>query len=146
MTARGTKKKPELLSPTGVQNLQEEKREIDATIREVESGVGDGRIDVGKLKGESRRLEDEIHERTPAKTTGITKDRLVKEESELEDKIAEGMPTRYEMQQPTKNPGVVRKHMEWCKRNQANIERYVQIQRTIRPFEPKSIEVLRKEK
>ena len=126
--------------------MQDEKRDVDSTIREVESGAGDGRIDVGKLKAESRRLGDAIDERAPAKATGMTKDRLVKEETELEEKISEGMPTRYEMAQPTKNPGAVRKHMEWCKRNQANIERYVQIQRTIRPFEPKSIEVLRKEK
>ena len=146
MTARGTKKKKELLSPAGIQSLQEEKRDIDSLVKEVEDGAGDGRIDLGKLRAESRRLGEAIEDRSPEKTTGLTKDKFIKEEKELEVKIAEGMPTRYEMQQPTKNPGAVRKHMEWCKRNQSNIERYVQIQRTIRPFEPKSIEVLRKEK
>jgi len=119
---------------------------VDALIKEVEDGAGDGRVDVGRLREESKRLDRVIVDSSPVKTTGMTKDKFIKEEKELEEKIAEGMPTRYEMAQPTKNPGAVRKHMEWCKRNQANIERYVYIQRTIRPFEPKSIEVLRKEK
>lgn len=130
--------------------MQDEKQEIRATISELEGGAGVGSsgsgINVSNLKKQIDNIDRTIEERTPEKIHGVTKDRLYKEESALESKIAEGMPTRDEMQRPTKNPGAVRKHMEWCKRNQSQIERYVQIQRILRPMEPKSIEVLRKEK
>ena len=126
--------------------MQDEKRELESTLREVESGAGDGRVNVGAIKGEIQSLDNAIHERTAPKTTIITRDRLAAEEKELEKAIAEGMPTRDEMRRPSRNPGAVRKHLEWNKRNLDNIERYVEIQRTLRPMEPKSIDVLRKEK
>jgi len=129
-----------------VQNLQDEKRELETTVREVESGAGDGRINVAALKGEIQSLDNAIHERTAPRTTSTTRDKLHNEEKELEKVIANGMPTQDEMRRPSRNPGAVRKHMEWCKRNQEHIERYVEIQRNLRPHEPKSIEVLRKEK
>jgi hypothetical protein len=129
-----------------VQNLQDEKRELEATLREVEGGAGDGRVNVGAIKGEIQSLDTAIHERTAPKTTIITRDRLVIEEKELEKAIAEGMPTQDEMRRPSRNPGAVRKHLAWNERNLQRIERYVEIQRTLRPLEPKSIEVLRKEK
>ena len=126
--------------------MQDEKRELESTLREVESGAGDGRVNVGAIKGEIQSLDNAIHERTAPKTTIITRDRLAAEEKELEKAIAEGMPTRDEMRRPSRNPGAVRKHLEWNKRNLDNIERYVEIQRILRPMEPKSIDVLRKEK
>jgi len=130
--------------------LQDEKQEIQATINELEGGAGAGSagsaINVGSLKQQMASLDRAIEERTPEKIHGVTKDRLWKEEKDLEAKIADGMPSRYEMRKPTENPGAVRKHMEWCKRNQQNIERYVQIQRILKPMEPKSIEVLRRDK
>ena len=144
MMTRGKKK--EYLSPTEVQSLQEEKRELEATVREIESGAGDGRIDVSGIRKEISKLDNAIGDRTPDKVYGVQKDKLAKEERELEAAIADGMPTRDEMARPTKNPGAVRKHMEWCKRNKGTIDRYVQIQRQLRPMEPKSIEVLRREK
>lgn len=142
---RGQKRK-ELLSPSEIQSLQDEKRELEATKQEIAAGAGDGRMNAASLDQQIRKIDDAIQERTPDKPSGVQKDRLWKEEKELEERIAEGMPSRYEMRKPTENPGAVRKHMEWCRRNQADIERYVQIQRTLRPQEPKSIEVLRREK
>jgi hypothetical protein len=126
--------------------LQDEKRELEATVREVEAGAGDGRINTAALKGQIQSLDKAIHDRTAPKTTIITKDRLCVEEKELEKTIAEGMPTRDEMRRPSRNPGAVRKHLAWSERQQQNIERYVEIQRILRPMEPKSIDVLRKEK
>jgi hypothetical protein len=129
-----------------MQSLQEEKRELETTVREIEDGAGDGRIDSTRIKAEILRIDNVIGEGTPNKIYGVQKDKLAKEEKELESRIGEGMPTVDEMRRPTRNPGAVRKHMEWCKRNQANIERYVEIQRQLRPLEPKSIEVLRRER
>jgi len=129
-----------------VQSLQDEKRELEATEREIQDGVGDGRIDATRIRNEIRKIDNVIGDRTPERVSGSRETSLRREEEALESKIADGMPTRDEMARPTKNPGAVRKHMEWCKRNQASIERYVQIQRQLRPLEPKSIEVLRREK
>jgi hypothetical protein len=135
------------LSPAETQSLQDEKRELEATVREIEQeGAGDGRVDLNKIRTEISRLDNIIGDRTPTRVSGSQKDKLHSEEKSLEASIALGMPTRDEMARPTKNPGAVRKHMEWCKRNQNAIKRYVQIQRELRPNEPKSIEVLRREK
>ena len=145
---RGQKKQKEFLSPSELQGLKDEQAEIRSVIKEVEEGVGSGsrQADVGQLNREVRRIDKVIEERMPEKLRGLEKDKFAKEERELEERISEGMPTREEMRYPTKNPGAVRKHMEWDKRNAANISRYVYIQRQLRPEEPKSIEVLRKEK
>jgi hypothetical protein len=130
--------------------LQEEKHELQATIKEIEGGAGVGSagsaIDVSGLKRQVSRIDHTIEERTPEKVRGSDKDRMVKEEAAIEESLAAGMPTRDEMRYPTRNPGAVRKHMEWCRRNENNISRYVAIQRQLRPNDPKSIEVLRREK
>lgn len=145
---RGQKKTQEYLSPSEHQALNDEKQELRATIKEIEEGAGEGSrsVSVDQLRKEEAKIDRMISERTPVNVRAIEKDKLAKEEKELEEAIAEGMPTRYEMQQPSKNPGAVRKHMEWDRRNFKNISRYVQIQRILRPMEPKSIEVLRKER
>ena len=139
-------KKQEYLSPSEVQSLQEEKRELEASVREIEGGAGDGRVDVSAMKGQIRNIDNAIGERTAPRPTSYQKDSMASEERKLEEKIAEGMPTADEMRRPTRNPGAVRKHMEWNMRNKDNIRRYVEIQRNLRPNEPKSIEVLRREK
>jgi len=147
---RGKGQKKELLSLSALDNLKDEKKELEATERELNEGAGAGTrgsaVDKVAIRREINRLDTVIGDSSPGKIGALTKDALLKEEEELEEKIALGMPTQYEMRQPTKNPGAVRKHIEWGKRNAANIERYVHIQRLLRPFEPKSIEVLRKEK
>ena len=147
MTRAKAKAKPkEYLSQSEREGLEDEKREVEVTLKQVERGYGKGQVDTDTLKAEIKRIDNAIEERTPPSPRGLQKDKLAAEEKELEDKIAEGMPTWYEMHQPTKNPGAVRKHMQWCERNQENIERYRLIQKILRPMEPKSIEVLRKEK
>lgn len=146
---RAQKKKQEYLSPVERENLESEKKELETTLAELEeSGKGTQaeQIDRSRIKAEISRLDHAIEIRTPGRVRAIEKDRLHKEEKELEEKIAEGMPTKYEMRRPTENPGAVRKHMAWCNRNEGRIERYREIQRLLRPFEPKSIENLRKEK
>lgn len=147
---RGQKKQKEYLSPSELINLNDEKAELRSTLKELEEGAGSGNrgseVQAGQLNREIARIDNAINERTPVKARGIEKDALLKEEKELEEAIAAGMPTRFEMRRPTENPGAVRKHMEWGKRNQSRIERYVKIQRILRPMEPKSIEVLRKDK
>jgi len=139
----------EYLSPSERSSLESEKKELEVTLAAMEeSGAGTTaeRMDKDKIQAEIKRMDLAIEERTPAKVGSNDKDKLVKEEKELEEKIAEGMPTWFEMRKPSMNPGAIRKHMRWCERNVKRIERYRTIQRMLRPFEPKSIENLRKEK
>jgi hypothetical protein len=70
---------------------------------------------------------------------------LAKEAQEIERKLQEGMPTREEMAHPSRNPGAVRKHLNWTARNNPLIQRYKTIQRTINPDDPHSIENLRRD-
>lgn len=144
------KQKKEYLSASEIESLQGEKRELESTLKEIEGGSGvgtqGGQIDVGKIKQQIKYIDNVLNECVAPSVKGITKDRLVEEEKELEEQIAVGMPTFEEMRHPAKNPGAVRKHMEWGNRNQRKIHRYIEIQRILRPNEPKSIENLRKEK
>ena len=146
---RATKKKDEYLSQSERMGLEQDKKELEQTLAEAEgSGIGtqaEG-IDRDRLRGEIKRLDVAIGERTPTKPRGPEKDKLVLEEKEIEKQLMEGMPSWYEMRKPSMNPGAVRKHMAWCERNTPAIERYRQIQRILRPMEPKSVESLRKEK
>ena len=141
--------KKELLSQSELNNLKEQIKENEDLIRAAEEGVGQGTkasIDVNKLKMENRRLQEAIDEGTAKSPRAAEKDKLMKEERELEDALQVGMPTRYEMDRPTKNPGAVRKHLNWSKANALNIERYRELQRILRPMEPKSVENLRKDR
>lgn len=137
------------MSPSERQSLEGEKKELETTLSEVE-GAGRGtpaeQIDRSRLKGEIAKIDSAIQARTPGRVVGSQKDKLAKEEKALEAEISSGMPSWYEMRKPSRNPGAVRKHMHWCDRNQSNIERYREIQRTLRPEDPKSIENLRKDR
>jgi len=153
MTRAKAKAKPatpkEYLSQREIDGLNDEKKELETALyesNEYGAGTQGAQVDKAKLKSEINRIGAAIHHGTPNQVRAVEKDKLAKEEKELEDTISTGMPSWYEMHQPTKNPGAVRKHMAWSKRNKVNIDRYKQIQRILRPLEPKSIEVLRKEK
>lgn len=130
--------------------LKEERNELNVALKEVEEGAGQGtagsQVDTGRIKREISRIDSILEQSVAPSVRSSEKDRLEKEEAELERIIAEGMPTQYEMRQPSKNPGAVAKHIAWSNRNQQNITRYVQIQKLLRPGEFKSIENLRKEK
>ena len=149
------KKKPvvpkEYLSPSEREGLEDDKRELEVQLKEIDQeGYGAGgpgsQVDKSRLQREIGQIDTAIHSRSPEKLRGVEKDRLYKREKELEEVLAEGMPSWYAMRNPTKNPGVVRKHMAWLNRNNAAIEEYRQIQRQLRPFDPKSYEELRKER
>ncbi|GEM_PF-3486465 len=137
------------LSPTERDNLQSEKKDLENTLKDMEGyGVGTAgdAIDKSAISREISRLGNAIDERTAPTPRAVEKDRLAKEEKDLEEKISTGMPTWYEMNKPSRNPGAVRKHMAWVERNKELIKRYKTVQRILRPQDPKSIESLRKER
>ena len=142
----------QVLSETEKSTLNDEKRELEGTIREIEQyGKGtqrDGAVDVAMIKSQINRIERAIEEGTPGRMSGMKKDALVKEAKELEEKFLVGLPTQYEMDHPAKCPGAVRKHMKWIERFERTgmVDRYRNIQRLLNPGEEESIERLRKEK
>ena len=136
----------EILSSSEIAGLRDEQKELESTIRESEDGDRAVGVDISALKRRSAQIEHAIETRTPEEAKGKAKDSLVREERELEDFIANGMPSRYEMDHPARCPGAVRKHQMWCNRTDKAVRRYVEIQKILRPGEPKSVEALRKEK
>jgi len=146
---RGKGKNVEILSPSERQVLEDEKRELQDSLKEADQygkGTAAEQMDRSTIKKQIDRIDHEIDSRQAPKVRGAAKDDLVKEAEELALRLQENMPTKDEMRYPVKNPGAVRKHMNWCKKNAVNVERYRYIQRIINPEDPRSVENLRKEK
>ena len=145
---KGTPK--EILAQSEVETLRDEQREIETTIKEASAANGStrgGAVDVNRLRAKSQYIDKAIEERSAREVRGKEKDKLFSEEREIEDRISRGIPTTYEMDRPAKNPGAVDKHLNWLKRNDADIRRYAEIQKLKGPNEErKYIDQLRKEK
>ena len=147
---RATKKK-KVLSQTELAGLKDEKKDLESTLSDAE-GYGAGTkgegLDTSKIKKEISRYDHEIEAGSPGKLTDKKKDSLYREEKQLEEQFKKGYPTRYEMNHPGRCPGAVRKHLSWLAHNEKTgyVDRYREIQRTLRPGEEKSIETLRKDK
>jgi len=144
-------KKKKVLSVGEIENLKSEKQELESALKEAEgygAGTAGEQLDKAKIKAEIRHYDEAIHEGSPGRLAGKTKDSLVREERELEERFQKGLPTRFEMAHPGKCPGAVRKHLRWLQENEKTgfVDRYRQIQRMLRPGEEKSIETLRKDK
>jgi hypothetical protein len=144
---RGQKQR-RILSQSEVASLEDEKQELEEQLRQTEYGAGTpaAQIDKTVIQRQIDRVNTAIAEGAAPKVRGIDKDKLAKEEKELEEQLADGMPTRYEMDHPAKCPGAVRKHINWEARNRERIERYRYVQAVLHPEAPKSIEQLRKDK
>jgi hypothetical protein len=133
------------------QDIEGLKAEAEATLRHAEENkvAGSGEmLDKTHLKREIARYDEILHEGAPVKVRGVTKDKLISEARELEDKMQKYMPTREEMAHPERNPGAVQKHIKWGDRNKGNIQRYKEIMRTLEPDDPTatSIDRLRRDK
>ena len=136
----------ESLSQSEKEGLLDEKKELQSSLAEVQAAPGSAKaqmMDVNQIKAKINRIDHAIEIREVPKARGRDKDSLVREEREIEDRLVVGMPTKYEMDHPARCPQAVRKHMAWDARNKALIQRYVEIQRILRPEEPKSVEELR---
>ena len=145
-------KKKALLSQTEIANLKSEKAELEGSLKQAE-GYGaetqGEQLDKGKIQAEIKHYEHEIEAGSPGKITSKAKDSMWREEKELEEQFKKNMPTRSEMRNHLgRHPGAVRKHMNWLNENEKTgyVDRYREIQRTLRPGEEKSIEELRKDK
>jgi len=134
------------LSESEKEDLLMQRREAEDQIKNAKHvGVGTAaeQIDVGKYQREIDKIDREISQRD-VHTTGRQRDELAKELTQLEEDLMKNLPTRAEMDFPSKYPGAVRKHLRWVSNNMKNVERWRHCQRTLNPEDPKSIEQLRR--
>ncbi len=106
------------------------KRQIDeyqADIGALEKSLNQPKVqDKGVVRGKLHRMQKALQEQSAPELTPIMKDKAVARGRELEEKIAEGMPSSEEMR---KNPpGAVGKHMRWEKKNKAGIMEWKNVQ------------------
>lgn len=146
---RGSGKTKELLSTSEKEGLLDQKKELQDTLKETQQygkGTAAEQLDQATIQKQIGRIDQAILDREPPKLRGAQKDELAKEAEDIENSLREGMPTKDEMSFPAKNPGAVRKHLNWSAKNVQRIERYRYIQRVLNPDDPRSVENLRREK
>lgn len=146
---RGSGKTKELLTPAEREGLDDQKKELEATLKEKkEYGIGTPAqaIDEVRIKREIARIDKAKADREPPKLNGVERDKLAKEISELEGRMSVGIPSRDEMEHPEKNAGAVRKHMAWVDRNMKAVMRHKHLQRLLNPASPSGYEHLRRDK
>ena len=144
-------KKKKVLSTGEIEGLKDERSELEHTLKEAE-GYGEGgpgsQFDSAGIKKQINRFDREIEAGSPGRLTDEQKDSMYRDEKQLEEAFKKGLPTRFEMNHPGKCPGAVRKHLAWLAAHEktGHVDRYREIQRTLRPGEEKSIETLREDK
>ena len=141
-----------ILSPSEREGLMEDKRELEAALRDAESGeYGKGTgvsVDTAAIKRQIARIDQALDDGKAPKVSSVKRDELVKEAENLKERIIQGMPTKYEMDHPAMCPGAVRKHLNWDKRTEPDRARYREIMRILDPEDPTAadLEKFRKEK
>jgi hypothetical protein len=142
-----TKKVERSLSHGELQDVRGLKQDAEATLRHIEENPGTARSETVNKAGLKKQIDyydQVIHDGMPkTPRSGVQKDALAKEAKELAEKMKEGMPTRAEMDHPSKNPGAIRKHIQWAQRNDDNVRRYREIMRRLDPQDPTSSDVER---
>ena len=119
-----------LLKHDQVQDLQEEKEQIDATL--APSNPFRNKITKPQLMHQRRKaIDKQLEQYAPEPLPGHEKDRLAKLEVELREAWTQGMPTEEEMR---KNPaGMVDRHRKWEKLNKKIIGQWKNIRRQLEP-------------
>ena len=135
-----------VLSISEREALASEKKDLELELKQAENpqfgrGTAAEMLDKGAMKRQISKLDAAIEQGSPSKVAGAKKDAMMKEAKELEARIKIGMPTRFEMDNPAKCPGAIRKHMNWDKRTTADRDRYRQIMRTLEPDDPTGVDV-----
>ena len=146
---KGTAKR--ILTEGEKKDIMGQRQEIQTTLNEVKQygrGTGAEQIDTAQLQKKIDHYDKVLEDGSAPRVRGAHKDSMAKRAEELATTIQQGMPTRFEMDHPSKAPGAVHKHMMWDKRNKANIKEFKNIQRTLEPNDPTATDVerFRKEK
>jgi len=133
-------KKTQILANSEITSLQEEKRELEAALKEIDDGAGSGTrggsIDKDALRRQAKAIDQKIEAGSPVNVRGLAKDKMADRAKQLEEQFTVGMPTRDQMRNPGKYPGVIRQNYEWQKRNSSAIKEWKQLQRQLEPGDP----------
>lgn len=146
---RGGKGHGEILSVAETESLLGERQELKEVLKERRTaGIGTSadQLNEAAIQRQIKHIDQAIADRQAPKVSGVEKDAMTKELERLRETLQVGLPTRDEMDKPSKNPGAVRKHMNWNAKNGKNVERWRYLQRVLNPDSPQSIEQLRREK
>lgn len=130
---RGKKKQSQeyVLSQNELRGLKDERKELESTLDSLEKdeygkGTRAEAVDTSKVRQQIKNL-DAVITRSTSKMSGVEKDKANSRIRELESKMAEGMPTRNEMRDPTN----VHKHVQWVQRNQQRIDEFKHLNRRL---------------
>lgn len=145
------KGKQRILTGGEIEDIKGQRQEAESALRQADSygaGTAAAQINRTALQNEVKHYNKVLEEGKAPQVRGANKDSMVAESKKLEGEIREGLPTRFEMDHPSKAPGAVHKHMNWAKRNEEKLRRYKHIQRILEPQDPTAtdIERFRKEK
>ena len=134
-----------ILGPAEMDGLVQEKQELQQALKEAESGEygkgGKVSIDIANLKRQIAQIDAAIAQGEAPRIGGLKKDGLVKEAADILARIKIGLPTRFEMDFPTKAPGAVGKHLKWVARTEKDIHRYREIMKTLEPEDPTATDI-----
>lgn len=93
-----------------IDEIENEKRVIENTLDQNSRAVQDR----GNLQSHLRRIDTQLNTQAPPECSGEDRDRMVKENREIEARLVPGMPSDEEMRRNP--PGVVGRHMRHEKR------------------------------
>ena len=134
-----------ILSASERQGLEDDKRELETALKDAESGeYGKGTkasVDTDAIKREISRIDHALDDGKAPKLSDTKKDELVKEAQALKERFMQGMPTRFEMDHPSRCPGAVHKHLNWDKRTAADRNRYKEIMKILDPDDPTATDI-----
>lgn len=146
---RGKGIQGQVLNQTEIETLRDQKRELEAVFRDKDEygkGTAAESIDVEQIQREIRRIDSVLVSQDQSRKLSASElDKAMKRMDEIEEICSKGMPTSYEMDKPHKNPGAVRKHLEWSARNAKIIAEYKQLRNITQDY-GRSIESLRKDR
>ena len=132
--SKGSKRSLSVGERDGIKEL---KQEAVATLKHAENNPGATRsIDKERLEKEISNYDRIIADGTPKTPYGKQKDELHSRADVLAEEIQKGMPSRDQMDHPAKNPGAVRKHINWSKVNDPKIREYREIMKRLEPHDP----------
>lgn len=143
----------EVLSKRERDDLNDQKRELEETLKEPVQYDAQRHVDRSNITQKITNIDRQIVTGTPQKMESVEKDRNWARIKELERDISHGMPTDSEMKgrmlkgggrEPY--PGMVGRHIAWTKENKDRVSEYKQIMRKLDPNNPNAgnVELLRK--
>ena len=140
MTRGKTKR---ILTPGEVTDIKGMKAEAREQLNQIGVGMGTpaDNLNKARLQKQINYYERLIDEGKAPKVAGTDRDMMAAEAKGLKDKVTAAMLTRYQMDHPSKNPGVIQKQVRFMQVYKKDIQRYKEIQRVLEPNDPTAVDL-----